>query len=109
MRATIRAQREWRGFNHSQLTNLLCEFEFYLLKRELPHGSSKESPNLPPLLCLKFNFGYCRSGSVIADVVLIFDVQVGESEVEALLRDVTKDSDFEVFEVVDRTVISGEL
>ncbi|XP_068687447.1 uncharacterized protein [Montipora foliosa] len=46
-----------------------------------------------------------RSGSVIADVVLIFDVQVGESEVEALLRDVTKDSDFEVFEVVDRTVI----
>ncbi|XP_068687446.1 uncharacterized protein [Montipora foliosa] len=48
-----------------------------------------------------------RRGSVIADVVLNFDVGVGESEVEAFLRDVTEDgklSDFEVFEVVDRTV-----
>ncbi|XP_068685519.1 uncharacterized protein [Montipora foliosa] len=49
-----------------------------------------------------------RKGSVIADVELNFDVEVGESEVDALLREVTEDGklgEFEVSKVVVGTVI----
>ena len=43
---------------------------------------------------------------------LNFDVEVGESEVDTLLREVTEDGklgEFEVVEVVVGTVIPGEL
>ncbi|XP_068734070.1 fibroblast growth factor receptor 3-like [Montipora capricornis] len=48
-----------------------------------------------------------RKGSVIVDMELNFDVEVGESEVDTLLREVTEDGklgEFEVVEVVVGTV-----
>ena len=63
-------------------------------------------------LCLFVFVYFYRKGSVIADMEFTFNQEVGASEVDALLSEVTKDEklgDLEVSQVVTDGFIKGQL
>ena len=63
-------------------------------------------------LCLFVFRCYYRKGSVIADMELTFNQEVGSSEIKALLSEVTKDGklgDLEVSQVITDGFIKGQL